>query len=108
MSHNTLMALIKFLLKKRPNIVGKAAGETTEEVVSEAVVHTFDTHENRRSKKSTKTAAALDLLKGFNYCDVKICEEILQKGNHEALELLHLLVEDAKSDEPTVVQHQKF
>nr|GEW98220.1 Vam6/Vps39-like protein [Tanacetum cinerariifolium] len=31
-SHNTLMALIKFLLKKRPNIVGKAAAETTEEV----------------------------------------------------------------------------
>ncbi|GJW21173.1 Vam6/Vps39-like protein [Tanacetum coccineum] len=154
MSHNTLMALIKFLLRKRPNIVGKAAAETTEEVVSEAVVHTFDTHENRRLKKSTKgrvnipthsgaremaaildtallqallltgqTAAALDLLKGFNYCDVKICEEILQKGNHdvcllelykynslhrEALKLLHQLVEDAKSDEPKVVQCQKF
>nr|GEY20508.1 Vam6/Vps39-like protein [Tanacetum cinerariifolium] len=28
--------------------------------------------------------------------------------HREALELLHLLVEDAKSDEPTVMQHQKF
>ncbi|PWA81788.1 citron homology (CNH) domain protein [Artemisia annua] len=118
MSHNTLMALIKFLLKKRPNIVGKAAAETTEEVVSDAVVHTFDTHENRRSKKSTKgrfnipthsgarevaaildtallqallltgqIAAALDLLKGFNYCDLHLpelalsyCDRVYEAG----------------------------
>lgn len=57
MSHNTLMALIKFLLKKRPNIVGKAAAETTEEVVSDAVGHTFDTHESNRSKKLTKVTS---------------------------------------------------
>lgn len=57
MSHNTLVALIKFLLKKRPNIVGKAAAETTEEVVSDAVGHTFDTLESSRSKKSTKVTS---------------------------------------------------
>ena len=70
-----------------------------------------------------QTAGASDLLKGFNYCDVKICEEILQKGNHnscllelykcnsmhrEALVLLHQLVEDAKSDEPKSTLAQKF
>ncbi|KVH92351.1 Citron-like protein [Cynara cardunculus var. scolymus] len=154
MSHNTLMALIKFLQQKRSNIVGKAAAESTEEVVSDAVGHTFVSQESSRSKKSSKgrlnipidsgardmaaildtsllqallltgqTAGALDLLKGFNYCDVKICEEILQKGNHdacllelykcnsmhrEALILLHQLVENAKSDEPKIVLPQKF
>ncbi|KAK1433282.1 hypothetical protein QVD17_10192 [Tagetes erecta] len=154
MSHNTLIALIKFLLKKRPNIVGKAAAESTEEVVLDAVGHTFVINESSRLKKSTKgrvnvptdsgarevaaildtallqailltgqAAAALDLLKGFNYCDLSICEEILQKGNHnscllelykynsmhrEALKLLHQLVEDSTSDEPKIVQSQKF
>lgn len=58
-----------------------------------------------------QSAAALELLKGLNYCDVKICEEILQKGNYhaallelyksnamhrEALKLLHQLVEESK------------
>ncbi|XP_071711605.1 vacuolar sorting protein 39-like [Rutidosis leptorrhynchoides] len=154
MSHGTLMALIKFLLKKRPNIVGKAAAETTEEVVSEAVGHAFDAYESSRSKRLSKgrinhtdsgarematildtallqafiltgqSAAALDLLKGFNYCNVNICEEIFQKGNHnaclielykynsmhrEALKLLHQLVDDPKSDEPKTGHHpQKF
>ncbi|KAI3726490.1 hypothetical protein L1987_66287 [Smallanthus sonchifolius] len=154
MSHNTLMALIKFLLKKRPNIVGKAAAESTEEVVLDAVGHTFVLNESSRLKKSTKgrvnaptdsgaremaaildtallqallptgqAVAALDLLKSFNYCDLNICEEILQKGNHyscllelykynsmhrEALMLLHQLVEGATSDEPKVARPQKF
>nr|XP_043618228.1 vacuolar sorting protein 39-like [Erigeron canadensis] len=152
-SHNTIMGLIKFLLRKRPNIVGKAAAETTEEVVSDAVGHTFDPYEGIRSKKLAKgrvnttnsgaremaaildtallqallltgqSAAALDLLKGFNYCDVNMCEEILQNGNHhaclvelykynsmhrEALKLLHELVEHPKSDEPISVQAKKF
>lgn len=48
MNHNTLTALIKYLKKKRPNIVGKAAAEGTEEVVSDAVGQTT------RSKKSNK------------------------------------------------------
>lgn len=59
-------------------------------------------------------SAALELLKGLNYCDVKICEELLQKGNHyaallevyksnsmhcEALKLLHQLVEESKTNQ---------
>ncbi|KAI3785289.1 hypothetical protein L1987_44405 [Smallanthus sonchifolius] len=154
MGHNILMALIKFLLKKRPNIVGKAAAESTAEVVLDAVGHTFVLNESSQLKKSTKgrvnaptdsgaremaaildtallqallptgqAVAALDLLKGFNYCDLNICEEILQKGNHdscllelykynsmhrEALKLLHQLVESATSDEPKVARSQKF
>ncbi|KAI3665468.1 hypothetical protein L6452_44095 [Arctium lappa] len=154
MSHNTLMALVKFLQKKRNNIIGKAAAERTEEVVSDAVGHTFVSYETGRSKRSSKgrvnipldsgakematildtallqallltgqAAAALDLLKGLNYCDVKICEEILQNGNHyvgllelykcnslhrEALKLLHRLVEESKSDEPKLELTQKF
>ncbi|KAF5791362.1 putative transcription factor WD40-like family [Helianthus annuus] len=154
MSHNTLMGLIKFLLKKRPNIVGKAAAESTEEVVMDAVGQTFIGNESTRLKKSTKgrgnvptdsgaremaaildtallqaflltgqAAAVLDLLKGFNYCDLSICEEIMQKGHHdscllelykynsmhrEALKLLHQLVEDATSDKPKVAHPQKF
>ncbi|GLT39132.1 hypothetical protein SLA2020_133390 [Shorea laevis] len=141
MSHNTLMAIIKFLHKKRYSIVEKAAAEGTEEVVLDAVGDSFT---STRSKKSNKgraavpinsaaremaaildtallqallltgqSSAALDLLKGLNYCDVKICEEILQKGNHyaallelyksnsmhcEALKLLHQLVEESKSN----------
>lgn len=70
-----------------------------------------------------QAAAALDFLKGLNYCDVKICEEILRNGNHylcllelykynslhrEALTLLHHLVEESKSDEPKIELTQKF
>ncbi|KAJ9564640.1 hypothetical protein OSB04_000606 [Centaurea solstitialis] len=154
MSHNTLMALVKFLQKKRSFIIGKAAAERTEEVVSDAVGHTFVSYESGRSKRSSKgrvnipldsgakemaaildtallqallltgqAAAALDLLKGLNYCDVKISEEILRNGNHyvgllelykcnslhrEALKLLHQLVEESKSDEPKLELTQKF
>ncbi|KAL8231097.1 hypothetical protein R6Q57_000875 [Mikania cordata] len=154
MSHDTLMAFVKFLLKKRPNIVGKAASESTEEVVLDAVGHTFVINEGSQLKKSTKgrvnaptdsgargmaaildtallqallltgqATAALDLLKGFNYCDLNICEEILQNGNHnscllelykynsmhrEALKLLHQLVEDATSDKPKIMHSQNF
>lgn len=70
-----------------------------------------------------QSAATLDLLKGFNYCDLNICEEILQKGNQnvcllelykynsmhrEALKLLHQLVEDATSVDPKFTHPQKF
>ncbi|KAL4589359.1 hypothetical protein LXL04_002265 [Taraxacum kok-saghyz] len=93
MNHKTLMGL-------RPNIVGKAAAEGTEEVVSDAVGQVT------RSKKSNK-----------------ICEEILQKGNHdvcllglykynsmhrEALKLLHELVEDSKLEHPKITTRNKF
>jgi tetratricopeptide (TPR) repeat protein len=154
MSHNTLMALIKFLQKKRFTIVEKAAAEGTEEAVSDAVGHTFVSYDSNRSKKSNKgranisinsgareiagildtallqalvltgqSTATLELLKGLNYCDVKISEEFLQKGNRyscllelyrsnamhrEALKLLHQLVEESKSEQPKIELPQKF
>lgn len=54
MSHNTLMALIKFLQKKRYGIIEKATAEGTEEVVSDAVGDTFISYDSNRSKKSAK------------------------------------------------------
>lgn len=54
MSHNTLMALIKFLQKKRFSIVDKATAEGTEEVVSDAVGRHFKSYETSRHNKSSK------------------------------------------------------
>lgn len=69
-----------------------------------------------------QSSAALELLRGLNYCDLKICEEILQKGNHhaallelykcnslhrEALELLHKLVEESKSSQSEITHRFK-
>ncbi|XP_022741564.1 vam6/Vps39-like protein isoform X2 [Durio zibethinus] len=151
MSHNTLMALIKFLQKKRYSIVEKAAAEGTEEVVLDAVGDNFASTRFKKSNKGRgnipinsaaremaaildtallqsllltgQSSAALELLKGLNYCDVKICEEILQKGNHyaalldlyrsnsmhrEALKLLHQLVEESKSNQSQAELIQKF
>ncbi|OMO84416.1 hypothetical protein COLO4_22081 [Corchorus olitorius] len=151
MSHNTLMALIKFLQKKRYSIVEKAAAEGTEEVVLDAVGDSFTSTRFKKSNKGRatisvnsaaremaaildtallqallltgQTSAALELLKGLNYCDVKICEEILQKGNYyaallelyrsnsmhrEALKLLHQLVEESKSNQSQTELIQKF
>ncbi|KAA8531881.1 hypothetical protein F0562_006402 [Nyssa sinensis] len=154
MSHNTLMALIKFLQKKRYSIIEKATAEGTEEVVSDAVGDNFVSYDLNRSKKSSKgrvnitigsgaremaaildtallqallltgqSSAALELLKGLNYCDVKICEEFLQKRNQyvallelykcnamhrEALKLLHQLVEESISEQPKTELIQKF
>ncbi|TYJ47365.1 hypothetical protein E1A91_A02G184600v1 [Gossypium mustelinum] len=141
-SHNTLMALIKYLQKKGYNIVEKAAAEGMEEVVLDAIGDNFT---SARSKKSNKRhgnipinsaaghmaaildtallqallltgqpSAALELLNGLNYCDVKICEELLRNGNHyaalvelyksnsmhrESLKLLHQLVEESKRNQ---------
>lgn len=143
MNYNTLMALVKYLHKKRSTIVEKAAAEGTEEVVSDAVGN-FTSYGVGRSKKANKgrantsissvardmaaildtallqallltgqTSGAVETLKSPNYCDVKICEEFLQKGNQtvcllelyksntkhrEALKLLHQLVEESESD----------
>lgn len=154
MSHNTLMALIKFLQKKRYSIIEKATAEGTEEAVSDAVGNDFVAYGASRSKKAGKgrsnipissvardmaatldtallqalvltgqSSAALELLKGINYCDIKICEEFLQKGNQyvcllelykcnkthrEALKLLHKLIEDSNSDHPPPELTQKF
>lgn len=55
MSHNTLMALIKFLQKKRYSIIEKATAEGTEEVVLDAVGNNFASYEsNNRFKKLNK------------------------------------------------------
>ncbi|KAL6520051.1 Vam6/Vps39-like protein [Orobanche hederae] len=156
LSHNTLMALIKFLQRKRFGIVEKAAVEGTEEVVSDAVGNNFVSYGNSWPKKQNKekgranmyissiardTAAildtallqallltgqplaALDLLKGLNYCDLRICEEFLQEKNQyvslmelykcnamhrEALKLLHKLVEESNSSNPPAELTQKF
>lgn len=144
MSHNTLMALIKFLQKKRYSVIEKAAAEGTEEVVLDA----YESNRHRRSNKGRgnspissgarekaaildtallqalvltgQSSSALELLKGLNYCDIKICEDFLQKRNYyaallelykcnsmhrEALKLLQQLVEESKSDH---VLGQKF
>ncbi|KDP38604.1 hypothetical protein JCGZ_05311 [Jatropha curcas] len=154
MSHNTLMALVKFLQKKRCSIIEKATAEGTEEVVLDAVGDNFGPYDSSRFKKSSKgrgnisinsgaremaaildtallqallltgqSSAALELLKGLNYCDLKICEEILQKQNHytallelykcnsmhrEALKLLHQLVEESESSQLQVELTSKF
>ena len=54
MSHNTLMALIKFLQRKRFIIVEKAAAEGTEEAVSDAVGHNFVSYGSGRPRKTVK------------------------------------------------------
>ncbi|XP_044480658.1 vacuolar sorting protein 39-like [Mangifera indica] len=154
MSHNSLMALIKFLQKKRGGVIEKATAEGTEKVILDAVGDTFASYDSTRFKKSNKGcgtipinsgaremaatldtallqallltgqfSAALELLKGLNYCDVKICEEILLKKNHyaallelyksnsmhrEALTLLHQLIEESKSNQSQLELTQKF
>lgn len=70
-----------------------------------------------------QTSIALELLKGLNYCDLKISEEFLHKRNqytclleiyrcnamhHEALKLLHRLIEDSKADKHQTEYTQKF
>ncbi|VVB10023.1 unnamed protein product [Arabis nemorensis] len=154
MSHNTLMALIKYLQKRRPGIIEKATSEGTEEVISDAVGKTYGAYDSSKSKKSNKgrgtislnsgaremaaildtvllqallhtgqSGAAIELLKGVNYCDVKICEEILMKSknysallelfksnsmHHEALKLLNQLAEQSKSNQSQTDATQIF
>ncbi|KAH0772166.1 hypothetical protein KY290_016147 [Solanum tuberosum] len=154
MSHNTLMALIKYLQKKRYSVIEKATTEGTEEVVSDAVGDNFISYGIDRSKKPTKgrihipitsiardmaaildtallqalfltgqSSAATDFLKALNYCDVKICDAFLQERSqyacqielyrcnsmhHEALKLLHQLVEESKSEQTPVELLTKF
>ncbi|KAH0700255.1 hypothetical protein KY290_015022 [Solanum tuberosum] len=154
MSHNTLMALIKYLQKKRYSVIEKATTEGTEEVVSDAVGDNFVSYGTDRSKKPTKgrvhipitsiardmaaildtvllqalfltgqSSAATDFLKALNYCDVKICDVFLQERSqyacqielyrcnsmhHEALKLLHQLVEESKSEQTPVELLTKF
>ncbi|TMX00713.1 hypothetical protein EJD97_000302 [Solanum chilense] len=154
MSHNALMALIKYLQKKRYSVIEKATTEGTEEVVSDAVGDSFISYGTDRSKKPTKgrihipitsiardmaaildtallqalfltgqSSAATNFLKVLNYCDVKICDAFLQERSqyacqielyrcnsmhHEALKLLHQLVEESKSEQTPVELLTKF
>ncbi|XP_022896318.1 uncharacterized protein LOC111410280 [Olea europaea var. sylvestris] len=54
MSHNTPMALVKFLQKKRSSIIEKATAEGTEEVVSNTIGNDFVAYGTNRSKKAGK------------------------------------------------------
>lgn len=70
-----------------------------------------------------QSSVALELLKGLNYCDLKICEDILQKNSHytallelykcnsmhrEALKLLNQLVEESTSNQMPAELTRKF
>ncbi|CAN0861876.1 Vacuolar sorting protein 39 [Linum grandiflorum] len=153
MIHNTLMALVKYLQKRRYSIIEKATAEGTEEVVLGAVGDNYGHYDSSRVKKSVKgrgnvainsgaremagildtallqallftgqSSASLELLRGHNYCDLKICEESLQKRNHysallelyrsnsmhrEALKLLHQLVEESSSGQSKIIHKFK-
>lgn len=54
MSHNTLMALIKYLQKKRFSVIEKATAEGTEEVVLDAVGDNYSLYDSNRFKKLNK------------------------------------------------------
>jgi hypothetical protein len=54
MSHNSLIALVKYLQKKRNGIIDRATSEVTEEVVSGAVHHSLILSEPYKAKKPNK------------------------------------------------------
>ena len=54
MSHNTLMALIKYLQKRKYSIIEKATSEGTDEVVLDAVGDNYEAYDSSRFKKSNK------------------------------------------------------
>lgn len=150
MSHNALVALVKYLQKKRQSIIEKATAEVTEEVVSDAV-HSSHSQRPRSSVKNRgsshissvaremaavldtaliqallmtgQSSAALDILKGPNYCDLVICEQFLQEKKYfavllelykynemhrEALKLLIMLVEQSNSEQRNSELTQRF
>lgn len=154
MSYNTLIALVKYLQKKRSGIIERATAEVTEEVVSGAVHQSLILSESYKLKKTNKKRAqthtssiarematvldtsllqaliltgqssgATELLKGLNFCDLKICEEFLKDRNEymvllelyrsnemhrEALQLLNQLVEESKSEMENTDFNNKF
>jgi Vam6/Vps39-like protein vacuolar protein sorting-associated protein 39 len=72
---------------------------------------------------TVQSSAATSLLKGLNYCDLKICEEFLKDRNEymillelyrsnemhrEALQLLNQLVEESKSEMGNTDFNKKF
>ncbi|XP_061336460.1 vacuolar sorting protein 39-like, partial [Gastrolobium bilobum] len=69
-----------------------------------------------------QSSVAEELLRGYNYCDLKICEKILQEGSYhvalvelykcnsmhrEALEVVHKLVEELKSSQSEITHRFK-
>lgn len=70
-----------------------------------------------------QSSGAIELLKGLNYCDLKICEEFLKERSEymvllelyrsndmhrEALQLLNQLVEESKSEMESTNFNKKF
>ncbi|KAJ8642582.1 hypothetical protein MRB53_004330 [Persea americana] len=118
MSHNALMGLVKFLQKKEMNRGHMHVSSSAREMAT-----ILDTALIQALLLTGQSSAALELLKGPNYCDVKICEEFLRQRNHylallelsrcnemhrEALRLLNQLVEESHSEQPKVELTQKF
>jgi hypothetical protein len=62
MSHNALIALVKYLQKKRNGIIDRATSEVTEEVVSGAVHHSLILSEPYKAKKPNKVATVSTFL----------------------------------------------
>ncbi|KAG2546335.1 hypothetical protein PVAP13_9KG027400 [Panicum virgatum] len=60
MSHNALVALVKYLQKKRSGIIERATAEVTEEVVSGAVHHSLILSEPYKPKKPNKPLCRSD------------------------------------------------
>ncbi|KAL4582952.1 hypothetical protein LXL04_007514 [Taraxacum kok-saghyz] len=146
MNHNTLMGLVKYLKKRGPTLLERRLLKGQRRLFQMLWARLPDPRNQTRVNVSTdsgareiaaicdtallqallltgQVVAVLELLKSFNYCDMKICEEILQKGNHdvcllglykynsmhrEALKLLHELVEDSKLEHPKITTRNKF
>ena len=64
MSHNMLMALVKYLQKKRFSVIEKATSEGTEEVVLDAVGDNLVSYNSSRFKKTNKVQES-DLFLGL-------------------------------------------
>lgn len=62
MSHNALIALVKYLQKKRNGIIDRATSEVTEEVVSGAVRHSLTLSEPYKAKKPNKVTTVSNVL----------------------------------------------
>ncbi|KAL3813205.1 hypothetical protein ACJIZ3_014473 [Penstemon smallii] len=77
--------------------------------VSQDIAAILDTALLQALLLTGQPSAALELLKGLNYCDEKICKEfLLEKIQFVSLELLHKLVEDSTSNNPPAELIQKF
>ncbi|XP_047333997.1 vacuolar sorting protein 39-like [Impatiens glandulifera] len=96
LNHNTLMALIKFLQKKRHSIIERAAAEGTDEVVSDAVGDNFLSYDAGSSKKSTKARMNITISSGARemaaILDTALVQALIMTGQSKAaVELLKSL-----------------